>query len=87
MVRQVRSQVQRKTAVFSPSNLAEAANETTDIVAAIKTAVVVTALSWKRLVNDRPPRPDGMQLPRPWLEHDPEKWKPVFGKDHAPAKC
>jgi hypothetical protein len=20
-------------------------------------------------------------------EHDPEKWEPVFGKDHAPAKC
>jgi hypothetical protein len=20
------------------------------------------------------------------LEHDPEKWIPVFGKDHAPAK-
>jgi len=20
------------------------------------------------------------------LEHDPEKWKPVFGKDHAPIK-
>jgi hypothetical protein len=20
------------------------------------------------------------------LEHDPEKWSPVFGKDHAPAK-
>jgi hypothetical protein len=20
------------------------------------------------------------------LEHDPEKWKPVFGKDHAPRK-
>ena len=20
------------------------------------------------------------------LEHDPEKWEPVFGKDHAPAK-
>src|SRR5215470_1810367 len=20
------------------------------------------------------------------LEHDPEKWKPVFGKDHAPTK-
>jgi len=20
------------------------------------------------------------------LEHDPEKWKPVFGKDHAQAK-
>jgi hypothetical protein len=19
-----------------------------------------------------------------WLEHDPEKWIPVFGKDHAP---
>src|SRR3984957_17777067 len=21
-----------------------------------------------------------------WLEHDPEKWKPVFRKDHAPSK-
>jgi hypothetical protein len=20
------------------------------------------------------------------LEHDPEKWQPVFGKDHAPAE-
>jgi hypothetical protein len=20
-------------------------------------------------------------------EHDPEKWKPVFRKDHAPSKC
>jgi hypothetical protein len=20
-----------------------------------------------------------------YLEHDPEKWVPVFGKDHAPA--
>jgi hypothetical protein len=20
------------------------------------------------------------------VEHDPEKWVPVFGKDHAPAK-
>jgi hypothetical protein len=20
------------------------------------------------------------------LEHDPEKWEPVFGKDHAPTK-
>jgi hypothetical protein len=20
------------------------------------------------------------------LAHDPEKWKPVFGKDHAPTK-
>jgi hypothetical protein len=20
------------------------------------------------------------------IEHDPEKWEPVFGKDHAPAK-
>ncbi len=23
----------------------------------------------------------------PRLEHDPEKWKPVFRKDHAPSKC
>jgi len=21
-----------------------------------------------------------------WLEHDPEKWKPVFRKDHAQIK-
>jgi hypothetical protein len=21
-----------------------------------------------------------------WLEHDPEKWKPVFRKDHAQTK-
>ena len=21
------------------------------------------------------------------LEHDPEKWKPVFGKDHAQTRC
>jgi hypothetical protein len=21
-----------------------------------------------------------------FLEHDPEKWKPVFGKDHAQTK-
>jgi hypothetical protein len=20
------------------------------------------------------------------LAHDPEKWEPIFGKDHAPAK-
>jgi hypothetical protein len=25
-----------------------------------------------------------MALSRIGLEHDPEKWKPVFGKDHAP---
>ena len=21
------------------------------------------------------------------VEHDPEKWRPVFGKDHAQTKC
>src|SRR3954467_10700074 len=25
-------------------------------------------------------------LPRRSIEHDPEKWKPVFGKDHAQTK-
>jgi hypothetical protein len=25
-------------------------------------------------------------LPFAGLEHDPEKWKPVFGKDHAPRR-
>jgi hypothetical protein len=24
--------------------------------------------------------------PRVGLEHDPEKWEPVFGKDHAQTK-
>jgi len=23
---------------------------------------------------------------RSWLVHDPEKWEPVFGKDHAQSK-
>ena len=30
-------------------------------------------------------RPRGVQGAR--LEHNPEKWKPVFRKDHAPSKC
>jgi hypothetical protein len=25
--------------------------------------------------------------PESFVEHDPEKWKPVFRKDHAPLKC
>jgi hypothetical protein len=29
----------------------------------------------------------GMGLQRTAKEHDPEKWEPVFGKDHAQAKC
>ena len=32
------------------------------------------------------PLPDVVQMPVAELEHDPEKWKPVFGKDHAPTK-
>jgi hypothetical protein len=28
-------------------------------------------------------RPSASRVPA----HDPEKWFPVFGKDHAPAKC
>src|SRR5215813_11161174 len=27
-----------------------------------------------------------LRRPKPPLEHDPEKWVPVFGKDHAPAR-
>ena len=23
----------------------------------------------------------------PGLAHDPEKWEPVFGKDHSQSKC
>jgi len=32
--------------------------------------------------------PDGplWKAERPRLEHDPEKWEPVFGKDHAQNK-
>jgi len=29
----------------------------------------------------------GLYLRRDALEHDPEKWEPVFGKDYAPVKC
>src|SRR5262249_9113592 len=36
----------------------------------------------------RPRRRHGVHrcAPLPALEHDPEKWVPVFGKDHAPAR-
>jgi hypothetical protein len=34
----------------------------------------------ERIVAPRQPRPQGR------LEHDPEKWGPVFGKDHAQSK-
>jgi hypothetical protein len=27
-----------------------------------------------------------MMIDPPDLEHDPEKWIPVFGQDHAPTK-
>jgi hypothetical protein len=32
--------------------------------------------------------PDGQLIRKltQWLEHDPEKWNPVFRKDHAPPK-
>jgi hypothetical protein len=29
---------------------------------------------------------DRGKISRKNLEHDPEKWKPVFRKDHAPTK-
>ena len=32
-------------------------------------------------IQSRPRR----QLRHPRIEHDPEKWVPVFGKDHAPT--
>jgi hypothetical protein len=32
------------------------------------------------------PSPE-LSAPSAKLEHDPEKWKPVFRKDHAPPKC
>jgi hypothetical protein len=32
------------------------------------------------------PRPSQLLAHRPrQLEHDPEKWAPVFGKDHVPT--
>jgi hypothetical protein len=31
-------------------------------------------------------RRPAMTAKRPVLEHDPEKWKPAFGKDHAPTR-
>src|SRR5258708_10956332 len=32
-------------------------------------------------LDDRPPRDNGN------LAHDPQKWPPVFRKDHAPPRC
>jgi hypothetical protein len=29
---------------------------------------------------------NGVKIGSGQLEHDPEKWKPVFRKDHAPPK-
>jgi hypothetical protein len=29
----------------------------------------------------------GLSCEKVRLAHDPEKWQPVFGKDHAQAKC
>jgi len=40
-------------------------------------------------INKKPARKDrtGCWLFRPdFLEHDPEKWKPVFRKDHAQTR-
>jgi hypothetical protein len=42
-----------------------------------------------RLVREeRRAREAGCRQKTYWkrLEHDPEKWVPVFGKDHAPAR-
>src|ERR1700741_3454847 len=33
-----------------------------------------------------PAKPAHWPVDRGMLEHDPEKWEPVFGKDHAQAK-
>jgi hypothetical protein len=39
-----------------------------------------TSLRPAATLDDRLPRDNGI------LEHDPEKWPPVFRKDHAPPK-
>ena len=31
-------------------------------------------------------RAHGLGRPQPASQHDPEKWKPVFGEDHAPTQ-
>ena len=55
-------------------------------------AVAETARSGLAMVPaaDEPelpiPSPAGTQPPPMTLVHDPEKWRPVFGQDHAPTK-
>jgi hypothetical protein len=44
-----------------------------------------------RVINRRPASTRLAQPAAEWefagpLKHDPEKWKPVFGKDHAQTK-
>jgi alpha-D-ribose 1-methylphosphonate 5-triphosphate synthase subunit PhnH len=38
------------------------------------------------VVADGPGKKLPKSLEAAALEHDPEKWMPVFGKDHAPPK-
>ena len=40
-----------------------------------------------RAAQDRHRSRHVVERSRPRLAHDPEKWAPVFGKDHAQAKC
>jgi hypothetical protein len=46
-----------------------------DVDARSQAAEVAEELCLGDLIHGRPP-----------LEHDPEKWEPVFGKDHAQTK-
>src|SRR5665647_1642703 len=64
-------------------------------------AIVVMALSLERKWSANGADGGGLVTQQPWLcnggrgerlnvrvmAHDPEKWQPVFGKDHAQAKC
>jgi hypothetical protein len=41
----------------------------------------------RKALNTKPERAGfHAELYRRTVEHDPEKWTPVFGKDHAPSK-
>ena len=80
------------TDVAAQAGLSERSSALTEgELTAVAGGIVYFGPIWKRDPRPTPPQP----LPPPTpnsarrlhaLEHDPEKWNPVFGKDHAPPR-
>src|SRR5262249_29298667 len=51
------------------------------------TAPAARSARWQDRPNGRATTRSSSSMRRSADEHDPEKWEPVFGKDHAPERC